>query len=348
MAFRIPLTGLIAIHGDQDSGKTTFALENGASPDKIMFVDADVKGRSTMQQMLADGIQLGRYEDWTNQTKNMKEVAAFEHGISIIDSVKPGQFDAIIWDVWSSFSKVMKAEVAAHPRKYRDNYSSMGTIKGAEENAAANDLESKLIADLLTKAPMVLLVTHLKPYYINNKRVDGKFVPDCKVSLVTKSRMRLWLRRNPSGRPVPVGLVLKRIDKKILVDGRVRTINILPQRLVPRPEDQSLWDLIEFLWEHPWGDRNQDGADAMNEYELSILDGTLTQDQKIAMRMALLELEEESAEAQAILTGRSQPEARPDEDIIAEIRTMLEQTNDEIRTVIPDATLPLILKARKA
>jgi len=351
MTFRIPLTGLIAVHSEQDVGKTTFCLECGCDPQNIILIDADIKGKGTVQQMLADGIPIGHYEDWTKATKDLKELAVYEYGLKLIDSIKPGQYEAIIWDTWSSYSKTMKAEISAHPKKYRDNWSAMGTIKGAEENTAANDLEAKIIADLLDKTKMLLLTTHLKPYYINNRRIEGKFVPDCKQSLVTKSRLRLWLRRNPSGRPVPIGLVLKRIDKKIIMDGRVRTVNVLPQRLVPNSDESSLWDVIERYYNEPWGDRALTGEDALNEYELSILDGTLTTDQKLAMRMALIEAETEAAETQAILTGRvpAQPERHEDE-IKADISRWLGEgkTNDEIRALVTDATLPMILVMRKS
>ena len=349
MAFRIPLTGLISVHSEADVGKTAFCLECGSDPEKIMFVDADIKGKSTVQQMLADGINLGRYEDWTKQTKDMKELAAFELGLKIIDSIKPGQYDALIWDTWSSISRVTKSEISAHPKKYRDNWSAMGVIKGAEENSAANDLEAKLIANLLDKVPMLLLTTHLKSYYVGNKKVEGKFIPDCKQALITKSRLRLWLRRNPTGRPVPIGLVLKRIDKKVMVDGRIRTINVLPQRLVPGLEDDSLWSVIERYWNDPWGDRALNEQDALTEYELSILDGTLTTDQKVAMHMALLEAEQDAAETQMILTGQHTEPERAETDIIADILKgiALGQTNDEIKAEVKGATTLLIIKTRK-
>jgi len=141
--------------------------------------------------------------------------------------------------------------------------------------------------------------------------------------------------------------VLKRIDRKILSDGRLRTVNVLPQRLVPRPDETSLWDVIERYWHEPWGDKALTAADTLTEYELSILDGTLTTDQKMAMRLALLEAEQEAAETQAILAG--QMPSRSSEELRAEVLRLINEgkTNEEIRALVSDVTLPLLITLRK-
>jgi hypothetical protein len=54
------VTGIIHVTGEPDVGKTTFALESGASPERTWFVDDDVKGQSTVGELLAAGYQFGR------------------------------------------------------------------------------------------------------------------------------------------------------------------------------------------------------------------------------------------------------------------------------------------------
>jgi len=136
-----------------------------------------------------------------------------------------------------------------------------------------------IINYLSTLAPTVILVTHLKALYIGQAAVPGKQVPANSNALDRTMRMRLWLRLNPSGRPVPIGLIMKRLDKKVKTDSGLRTENVLPRKIVPAESEHSLWDTIWRYWDNPMGDREPEVDELPNEYEMSILDGTLTKDQ---------------------------------------------------------------------
>lgn len=343
------VTGLVNVTGFPDVGKSSFALECGCAPERMMYVDSDIKTRNVVRQLQADGVKFGKYVPWIEETKGKKELEMFAFGMKLAEDIKVGQYDAVIYDTISELESCFKPAVTSNPKKYRDYFSPQGTIKGAEEWQASFDLEAEYIDTLLSKVPLVIFIAHLKSYNIGGKRIEGKFVPAVKQPVVTKSSLRLWLMRNPSGSPVPIGLVLKRLDRKILVDGKLRTINILPLKLIPGPEDESLWDTISRFYEHPYGKQQATGDEQLTEWELSAIENTLTEDQRMYMRMALLEAESEASVNQMILTGNTPK--RPDEEIIADIKAAIESgktDNDEIKNEVLDATLPLIIRARKS
>lgn len=276
------IPGIIHVTGEHDVGKTTFCFECGAHPSRICFIDADVKGKATVEQIKADYSELSRYVDFTTSTKGMPQLKMFEYGFDLINSIEPGQFDAIIWDTWSWFASSMKAHVRQNPNKFRHpkDWSSMGKMKGAQEWNEAQELEAKMLSYLQSCAPQVFVVTHLKDQYIDDKKT-GKKIPDASRTIARIPRFRVWLMRNPSGSRVPVGLVLKRIDKKVFVEGKgLRTVNILPLRVQPEQGDQSLWDVIKRYMESPMDNRDPEPHEVPNEFERSIIDGTLTAEQK--------------------------------------------------------------------
>ena len=54
--------------------------------------------------------------------------------------------------------------------------------------------------------------------------------------------------------------------------------------------------MINKYWKKPIGNRAPKSEETPNEFELSILDGTLTEDQKVALRLTLVSAEQENTE----------------------------------------------------
>lgn len=339
-------SGLIHVTGEIDSGKTTFALECGALPEKIAFIDDDIKSKSVVNQLLESGHKFAIYHDLVAETKGMKEIQFHEHCMKIIQEILdyPDEIEAVIWDTWSRFEASFKPVVSKNPSKFKDYWSPMGTIKGGEEWLEAQRYSSEVINRLLNKSKLVIMVTHLKQYRIGSKEISGKFVPKCQAPLIEKSLLRLWLRQNPTGRPVPIGLVLKRLNEKRVTERGIRTINILPRRLVPNDDEHSLWDVIFRYYNEPFGDRAPFPEETPNEYELSILEGTLTPDQKVALRLVLADSETELAATEEV--GLTEKNA----DVIESIRSYITEhpdyKNDEVLKNVEGATVPLIIKAK--
>lgn len=289
MTFKPLAHGIIQVTGSADVGKTTFALESGAHPERILFVDDDSKGRATIEQMLASGINPGRYIDFAAETRGLKLFETFEYGRALIDSIEPGQYDAIIFDTWTRFGSSFKSYVTARPGEFRaaNDWSSMGRIKGPQQYKEAQRLEGQLLGELAAKAPLVFLTAHLKDFYANNVNT-GKSVPDSSRTIARICSMRLWLMHNPNGSPVPIALVLKRPSNKVFIEGKgLRTVNLLPRKLVPNGSEASLWDTIARYIAEPIGLRDPRPEECPTEFELSILDGTLTKEQQRTLQLSL-------------------------------------------------------------
>ncbi len=302
------LNGVIQVTGEHDTGKTTFALECGAAPEKILFFDDDLKGRATVNELEEAGAKFGRYVDLVEVGDGKAELDYHNAVMEILSGLEPGQFDAIVWDTWSHFANTTHAYVLANPTEFKKNWAPMGTIKGAQQWQEARRYEAKIISYLQSLAPTVILVTHLKDQYMGKVKVPGKQIPANSNALDRVLRFRIWLRLNPTGRAVPIGLCMKRLDRKHAEDNKIRTVNVLPRKLVPLASEKSLWDTIWRYWDVPMGDREPTDDELPTEYELSILDGTLTRDQTHTLRTmvasGLLEQPEEESNMVGVDQGK--------------------------------------------
>ncbi len=342
-------TGLIHVTGEHDAGKSRFALEVGVPPEQMVVLDDDIKGRDIVNQLAIIKQAFGDYHDLVAESKGMRELQFHEHVMRILAGYKPKQYSVLIFDTWSRFEDTFKPVVTRDPKRFREFYSPMGTIKGAEEWNASFDYEAQVLTQLLGVFDLVVLVTHLKQYNVGNKRIEGKFVPRCKNPVVEKSLFRLWLRLN-SNSPVPIGLVLKRLNKTVVTDRGIRTVNILPRKVTPRSGDESLWDTINWYWDNPYGIRPPTADETPNEFELSILEGTLTADQKVALQLALMEAAEDAGGSRMTQQQAPfmDPSREPTEEDVAEIKRLVVEgvlTKDiAFRVNLP---LPKVLKVVK-
>jgi len=290
-------TGVCLVTGEHGTGKTSFALEGGP-PESMLFVDNDLKGRSTVDQMRRDAIKFGRYVDMIGMTAGKKALESHMIGLKMIDEIKPGEFEVITWDTWTEFAATSHDFVAANPNQFRDeeNWAAMGKIRKGEEYKEARFYEAELISRLQTLAPLVILISHLKNQYLNNAPT-GKEVPAVSKAVDRVCNMRLWLRRNPKS-PVPIGLVLKNIDRKVYDadKNRLRTVQILPTRIEPLEGELSLWDSIYRYYDDPAGLRAPLSNEIPDDFESSIVQGTLTDDQRLSWFYAIKQERDREAE----------------------------------------------------
>lgn len=290
-----PITGLVHITGDHDTGKSLFALTCGVSPEKMAFLDGDVKGRATVNQIGVKSFAM--YRDLVREGDGMREVEFHEHCLKIISEMNPKAYEVIVWDNWTPVAKTCHPYVVENPTKFKKSWSPMGQIKGAEMWGESFNYEGELLDRLLHIAPLVIITTHLKAHRVqvtDNKSVlTGKQIPDCSKAVVEKSNFRVWLRHNPSGSPAPIGLVLKRLAKfNVGKNGGLEAVNVLPRRLSP-----CTWERVIHYWNNPMGDRAAEEGETPSEFELSLLDGTLTADQRDVLKAGLKGLESEPVEA---------------------------------------------------
>ena len=147
---------------------------------------------------------------------------------------------------------------------------------------------------MMSIAPLVFIVTHIRPQYVGNHKT-GMLEPRGQRPLAEKASLRVWTRHNPDS-PAPIGLVFKRIVSMRFVDGEgIVPVNVLPRRIKP-----CTWKKIKEYCKDPIGDRQPTPDEVPNEFELSILDGTLTEDQKDALKIARLAAEQDANEEKAL------------------------------------------------
>lgn len=290
MAFEM-IFGTIQVTGPHDVGKSTFAwqyveklfeesLANGSKPPKVVFLDDDVKGRGTSRQLMELGIDV-TYIDLAAMDKGRK-ISDFHKSVVETINQLPSDCNVLIWDTWKRFSTSIRTFTISHEHQFRSEmeWSAKGDIHGAERNREATEYEGQIISELTAKFDTVFLISHLQNEYIG-KMASGRKVPASGDAVDRVCRLRLWLDFNDRpGNPVPIGLVLKRIDKKLLIDGKISTVCVLPQKLVPASGDGSLWDRIQWYMQNPIGNRELEEHEKPTPEEFSIISGVLTERQK--------------------------------------------------------------------
>ncbi len=293
----IKLRGVIQLTGPHGAGKTEFALQYGDLI-KTCLLDNDIKGRATFEaidQLLAEQEQhFGKYVDVVDYLKDtLIGHDRYQRLVNLVASLS--EHETIIVDTWSDWGGACREYAKHHPEDFRkpiknragqDIYrSSNSQIMQGEVSADGRILEANLINQLRGKCDLLFLITHLKPFYRN--QVDtGKEVPIQSKILDRVCDARIWIREN-SQSAVPIGLIIKRPSIRKIVDGRMETVNFLPQKLTPQADDKSLWDVINRYHDNPMGNRIPTVDETPNETEMAILKNTLTVEQKRMYEYAL-------------------------------------------------------------
>ena len=269
--------GLIHVTGEPDTGKSTFAYTAGPSPDKICFLDNDIKGRS-IHADLTFGMYRNLVREFT-EGKDYKPIAFFNLIMGILDTIKPDQFEVIIFDNFTQ----LEAGIADFAEAHIGEMSNItpGQVKNMSQLTwpAKRIMYGRVLDAFLEKAPTVILTTHLKDKWVGNIRTEAQ-IPQCQKPLTEKASLRIWLRHNPNSE-APIGLVLKRISKSIWDE---KAGKIIPVSVLPRKLDPCTWDVINHYIDNPLEERI---ASTPNEFEMGILDGILTEDQRMMLRAAL-------------------------------------------------------------
>lgn len=284
-----PITGIINVTGEGDSGKTTFGMNSGAAIERTAFIDNDVKGKNVVRQAERAGKEFAFYRNLTKISakggmggKPMREIEFHEYCMGVLDELSQmeGKLDVIVWDTWTPFENTFQPYVHSRPNEFRQFYSAMGQIKGAEEWNAAFDYEARVLDAMTEIAPLVVLTSHLK------NDANKRQIAEAKKPLIQKAFMRIYLRHGVNT-PKPTALFLKR-PLKMDFDSGIDPINVV-QRKVP----EFTWTKLLQYWDNPVGDTPPTAEEQLTEFEISILEGILTRDQKDALRLAVLEAEKE-------------------------------------------------------
>lgn len=272
--------GIVHITGEHDTGKTLMAI-GACHPKRTIFFHNDVK---------APGIspsEFGFYIDLVSQ--NLTYLQTKDFFLEVLDSIRPGDYDGIVIDTWTRLGAALISYGKLNATKFRENQTmATGQIyRWGQEWNEGRWYEASIISKMSQLAPYVCLTTHLHDHYQGGAKT-GKEVPDCSETLDRVCNLRVWLRHNrDSG--VPIALVLKRPSLTKVTERGIEVVNYLPRRLDPKPGETSVWDVIEHYRDNPVDGRPLLNEEEPTEFELSILEGILTDDQKEVWRANLAE-----------------------------------------------------------
>jgi len=259
---------MIAITSDYGIGKTTFALECGYEPKDMIFVNDDVKETGFESQF-------GQYVNLIPMSKGMTILDFHNQCIKMIDKMK--KHKVIIWDTWTQFANTLYFHVVDNPDKFRTKrqYAGTSAIVAGRMYQDAYRLEGTIISTLKSKCDLLILTFHLAPLFIDNVAIPDRYKPGHDKAISKYADLRIWLTPNPDSQ-MPTGLVMKNISKRTIEKGKgIRTKQVLPLRL-----ERCNWDTILNYWKNPIGDAKRGEMERPNEFELSLISGTLTPENK--------------------------------------------------------------------
>lgn len=289
-------TGIIHITGEPDTGKTLLAL-GAYHPKDTCYIFNDVK-----RPPVADN-EFKTFIDMVTDYGDKKVLELYKSMMDRIDKLP--HHDAIVWDTWARMGKSIRYYAKINPYEFREQltFAPNGTIRNMEQWGETHFVEAGVISKLAQKCNALFLITHVKEKIIAGAK-SGLNEPDCGKSFNRICNLRLWLRHNEySG--VPIALVLKRISKPYLTDDGLEVLNVLPRRIKPSQTDTSVWDAVNRYWATPMGNREPTQEEKPTPFELSILDGTLTKDQKEVWHAELKEKARQEKEELEFINNQS-------------------------------------------
>jgi hypothetical protein len=293
-----PIKGIISVAANYGIGKTTFALECGYHPKDIIFINDDVKETGLEKDFK-------KYVDLVAVSKKMKMLELHSYGLDLILNLPKTK--VIIWDTWTQFASTFPVYVKAHMNEFRNSneWSAMGKIKSGEVYQEAYRYEGAVLSELKSKCDLLILTFHLKQHYENNVAIPNKMKPGHDKSINKYADLRLWLTHNPGGQ-VPAGLVLKNISKRSITKQGIKTEQVLPLRL-----EQCNWKNILAYWNSPIADREPVEGERPDSFELSLIEGTLTPEDKrlYEASLSLVEKQAEQENAESLLVKQEQAAA---------------------------------------
>ncbi len=306
--------GITHFTGDPDSGKT-IAMLQVAHPSKIAFFHDDVKVPPVKPS------EFGLFVDLVQETKGLKLLELRDFFLRKVDKIKPNQYDAIISDTWARMGMSLRYWAKQHAGEFREanTFSAMGKMKSGEEWGEAYRYEAQVVSDLSKLAPFIGLVTHLKDAYEAGAKT-GKKIPDAGKAFDRICNFRVWLRHNPDS-GVPIGLVLKRLNESKVTEKGLEVVNILPWKLVPKNGESSVWDVVDRYRDNPFGNRQPMQDETPDNFEMSILTGVMTKEQREIWQANLKEKQILEREELAILDSQ-------EDDILAKVRELAQNPDN--------------------
>lgn len=283
------MKGIIQITGEHDTGKTLAAL-GLYHPKETAFFHDDIKLPPIPLQEFAfcanliDGTVFSSDYAWEPQQITFSKLREFV--LNQIEAI-PKSVKCIIFDTFTRFEASCQDWGKRHATLTREEVTmAPGKIFLAGQKwAEARHYTSIVLNNLNNRFETIILITHLKDHYEADKKT-GKEIPASTKVLDRVCNMRFWLRQNPES-GVPVILVLKRPSLTKITTTGLQVINAYPRRIKPLLGETSIWECLKRYEDNPISNRVPKLDEQPSAFEMSILDGILTEDQKEIWRANL-------------------------------------------------------------
>jgi len=295
------IQGIFLVTGEFGAGKTLFSL-GAAYPNKTAYFHDDVKMPPVDPKDF--GLYVNLIDKYKGLSNGLKMLEYYDAIVSEIEDIEPGKFDSIVFDTWGTLGQSIRYFAKANPYRFREQetFSRQGTIKHMEFWKQAHEIESFAVAEIARKAPAIFFIVHIKPVVKGGVSTDLN-QPDHGKAFNKVANVKIWLQHNPDS-PVPIGLVLKRPAKVMITKDGMESVNLLPQKLTPQPDDTSLWDVIKRYYDNPMGNRKPEPHEQPTPDEIAILSGTLTKRQLELWRAGLEQQRQQDKFEQEIIAAR--------------------------------------------
>lgn len=300
-----PIKGMVAVISNYGVGKTTFALECGYHPKEMIFINDDVKETGFENDFK-------EYVDLVAISRKKKLLDLHDYCLDLVKRMPKSK--VIIWDTWTQFQSTFPVYVKAHLGEFRNpnEWASMGKMKTGEIYQEAYRYEGAILSELKNKCDLLILTFHLKQFYLDNQPVPGKSKPGHDKAIEKYADLRIWLTPDPTDQ-VPVGLVLKNISRRKVTDKGIQTSQVLPLRL-----DVCNWQNVVSYYNEPVGDKELLEHERPNLFELSLIEGTLTPEDKRMYEASLSHVEKQEAKEQAEILLLKQSQEKTIKEYIKE------------------------------
>lgn len=287
--------GLAHISGPRGIGKTTLAIETGAEPEHVAFFDGE-QSAANYHAQLKFSVYHDLVKEFTARHSTFgSDLAYYEYTNSLMQRLSGG-YDVFVFENVTRFESGMAEFVRAHPKDFGLSRGQLEKMPGLVWGKMKS-LYEKWLLSISNKASLVIVTTRLGGEW-KGGRPTGAMKPKGKDTLEWLSFLQLWLRPNPVS-SVPAAIVLKeRLGKWQRVDGKWKPQRVLPYRL-PR----CTWESIRGYMRNPADLAHPAPGEALSKEEGHMLRGTLTEEQRAQLRLAVLD-----AEAEARKTTEKEPE----------------------------------------
>lgn len=291
--------GLCHITGEPDSGKTTFALTvPDVHPSQMIFFDNDLKSQAIADGFARAGSPFGYFlniDKMISDENIRKPVDIYRALDKHLDAAAEKVPEARVL-IFDNFTASAESAIREYSLTIMPEIS--GLSRGQIENMSqltwpyTYNVYSQFLGKMLSMANIVFIITHLREQYIGRTKTGLREARGQR-PIIEHSSLRIWTRHNgdPADGGAPIGLVLKRLPRLELTETGLQPVSILPRRVKP-----LTWRKVLEYAAEPAGERNPTKDETPNPFELSILDGILTDDQKDALRVARMTMEAEEAE----------------------------------------------------